>query len=152
MTSPGSEEQPRDDGFTPVDYPAYLPDQTPPPPAYPPPVDPAAAYAPPPNYPLPPNYPPPQGYSPYYYPYGYPPPPQPGINRMAIGALVASVGGIVCCALSSVVGVVLGIIAMRDCRRTGQDGYGMALAATIIGGLVIAGTLAYIVLTLLLAI
>ena len=34
---------------------------------------------------------------------------------------------------------------MRECRRTGQDGYGIALAGAIIGGLVTALWVLYLV-------
>ena len=38
----------------------------------------------------------------------------------------------------AVAGLILGVGAMRETKRTGQDGYGLALAGTIIGGLVTA--------------
>ena len=37
---------------------------------------------------------------------------------------------------------------MRETKRTGQDGYGLALAGAIIGGLTLAGTLIVVVLYL----
>ncbi|SEH69484.1 protein of unknown function [Mycolicibacterium rutilum] len=134
MTGPGPDE-PREyppledvgqqgESFAPVDYPDNLP---PPVPGYPPPYW---------------GYPPagPYGYSPY--PVGKPP----GTNGKAIGGLVASVLGVICCGVSAIAGVILGVIAIRETRRTRQDGYGIALAATIIGGLTIAGYLIYLVL------
>ncbi len=124
-----------------------------------PPVDP---YAPvdypsdsivPPNYGPPPGYPqsgyPPPGYPPQYpgsYGYGYDPyAPQrpPGTNGKAIAALVTSLGGMFC-GLPSIVGVILGIIAMRETKQTGQDGHGMALAAVIVGALIVAAWLLYV--------
>ena len=42
------------------------------------------------------------------------------------------------CGFPSIVGLILGIIAMRETRKTGQDGYGLALAGTVIGGVVVA--------------
>ncbi|TQK28367.1 DUF4190 domain-containing protein [Arthrobacter sp. SLBN-53] len=91
--------------------------------------------------PLPPQgYPPATGapYAPYpgYPPYaGYPPYRPPGTNGMAIAALVSALAGLVFCGLPSVAGLILGVIAMRQTKRTGQDGYGLALAATIVGAL-----------------
>jgi hypothetical protein len=35
---------------------------------------------------------------------------------------------------------------MRETKRTGQEGYGMALAGTIIGGLAVAGLVLYLLL------
>jgi len=87
----------------------------------------------------PPIYPPPSGYpsAPSYYP-GYDPyrPARPlGTNGKAIASLVTSVTGWLCCAPLGIVGLILGVIAMRETKRTGQEGWGMALAGTIIGGL-----------------
>ena len=44
-----------------------------------------------------------------------------------------------CCGIPSVLGVVLGMVAMKQTKRTGQEGYGLALAGVIIGavGLVV---------------
>jgi hypothetical protein len=129
------------DPFAPVDYPT---DAGLPPPLYSPP-----AYPPPPQ-----GYPPPYPAAPGYYQgagYGYDPyrPTRPpGTNGKAIGALVSSLIGVFCCGVTSIVGVVLGVIAMRETKRTGQDGYGMALAGTIIGGLACAGFLVYFLLYL----
>lgn len=113
----GTGAEPPDDA--PVDYPDYA--------ALPPPVY--------------PGYPPPGPYG-YGYPMGKPP----GTNGKAIGALVASAFGVLCCGVSAIAGVILGVVAMRETKRTGQDGFGIALAATIIGGLVLAGYLLYLLL------
>jgi Domain of unknown function (DUF4190) len=92
-----------------------------------------------------PGYPPPghpmyPGYDPYL-------PAKPfGTNGKAIAALVTSLVGLVFCGLPSVAGLILGIIAMRETKRTGQDGYGLALTGAIIGGLVTAGLVLMILL------
>ncbi len=129
MTTSGPD--PRPEGFEPpLDYPA---DAGLPPPVYPPPP-----------YPGQPN-------AGYYQPYpGYPPLKPPGTNGKAIAALVTSVAGLICCALPSIIGLVLGIIAMRETKRTGQDGYGLALAAVVIGALVAVGIVLYVLLTVFL--
>ena len=86
-----------------------------PPPGHAPPGYGPAAYAPP-------------GYGP-----GYGPPPGHGwrraTNQLAVVALVLSFLG----ALSPV-GLVLGIVARGQIRRTGEAGDGLALAAIIVGG------------------
>ncbi len=114
----------------PVDYPFDA--------GLPPPI-----YAPPPS-----GYPGAPGYYPTYDPYR--PTKPPGTNGTAIAALVTSITGLMCCAPLALVGVILGVVAMRETRRTGQDGYGVALAGTIIGGLLVAagliGMLLYIAL------
>lgn len=61
----------------------------------------------------------------------------PGTNGKATAALVTSLAGLLLFGLPSIAGLILGIIAMRETKQTGQDGYGIALAGTIIGGLVV---------------
>jgi hypothetical protein len=111
-----------------------------------PPIDyPADVGLPPPVYPMP--YP----GAPGYYPGGYDPyrpSKPPGTNGKAIGALVTSVAGFFCCGLPSIVGFILGIVAMRETKRTGQDGYALALVGTIVGGVAIAGWVVYLLLTI----
>ena len=121
------------DPYAPIDYPAtYLP----PPPPYPPPYQ--------------QSYPPYQGYpaDPYDYRSAGPARP-PGTNGKAIGSLVASLVGLMFCGLPSIAGVMLGVIAMRETKRTGQDGHGMALAGTIVGGIVAAVWLVFLLTWLL---
>ena len=70
--------------------------------------------------------------------------PQPvGTNGKAIAALVTSVGGLFACGVPSIIGLILGIIAMRETKRTGQEGHGMALAGVIVGVLAIVGWILY---------
>ena len=114
------------DPFAPVDYPTGYP-------PLPPPVYPQDAGYPAAGYP---------GFQPYD-PYRAVKPP--GTNGKAIAALVSALVGFMFCGLPSIAGLILGIIAMRECRRTGQDGYGLALAGTIIGGLVTAMWVLYLV-------
>lgn len=106
---------------------------------------PAAAGLPPPLYPMQPQgptgYPQPYPTYPSYPAYGYPQ--HRGTSGMAIGSLVCSALGLVVC-LPAPIGVILGIMAMRETKRTGQEGYGLAVAAVIIGGLVTAGIVLYI--------
>ncbi len=46
--------------------------------------------------------------------------------------------------------MILGVIAMRETRSTGQDGHGLAMAGTIVGGLMVVfavlGVLVYVAL------
>ena len=123
---------PQSDPYAPVDYSTgYAP--------LPPPVYPQGAGYPPPGY---------QGYQPYDpYHQGKPL----GTNGKAIAALVTALAGFVFCGLPSIAGLILGIIAMRECRRTGQDGYGLALAGTIIGGLVAALFVLYFIFMIAIA-
>ena len=103
-----------------------------------PPVDyPADAGLPPPIYPPPhPDYD------------AYRPIKPPGTNGKAIGSLATSLAGLLCCGVPSIVGLVLGVVAMRETKRTGQDGYAIALVGTIIGGLAVAGWVLYLLLSI----
>ncbi len=123
---------PQPDPNPPVDYPT---DAGLPPPVYPPPYPGAAGY---------PGYP-------GYYPGGYDPYrpiKPPGTNGKAIAALVTSLAGLFCCGLPSIVGLILGVIGMRETKRTGQDGYAIALIGAIIGGLAVAGWVIYLLLSI----
>src|SRR6202020_1603933 len=99
---------------------------------------------PPPGYSAaPPGYGPP-GYGPPPYPGGYYPAPeyqgaygpqpatQSGTNGMAVASLISSFTGLVCC-IGGVVGIVLGIIALDQIKRTRQEGYALAVAGIVIG-------------------
>jgi hypothetical protein len=110
---------PQRDPNAPVDY----PDAGLPPPVYPPP------YAGVPGYPPAPGYYP-GAYDPYH------PMKPPGTNGLAIAALVVSVASLMLfCGIPSFVGVILGIVAMQQTRRTGQDGFGLALTGVIVGAI-----------------
>jgi uncharacterized protein DUF4190 len=124
---------PQPDPNAPVDYP---PDAGLPPPVYPT------------QYPAAPGYPPAPGYYPgaAYDPYR--PMKPPGTNGKAIAALVTSLVGLMCCGLPSIAGLILGVIAMRETKRTGQDGYAIALVGAIIGGLVVVGWVLYLLLSI----
>ena len=127
---------PQRDPNPPVDYPT---DAGLPPPVYPPPPYPGAA-----GYP---GYPGPAGYYPGVYD-PYRPTKPPGTNVKATAALVTSLVGLLCCGLPSIVGLILGVIGMRETKRTGQDGYAIALIGAIIGGLAVAGWVIYLLLSI----
>ncbi|CCG01933.1 DUF4190 domain-containing protein [Blastococcus saxobsidens] len=91
-----------------------------------------------------PGYPPPGYAQPGYPPSGYGPPGYPPgygrpTNTMAILALVMAF-------VFAPAGLVLGIVARKQIRRTGEEGSGLALAGIIIGGLVTAFFVLVIVL------
>jgi Domain of unknown function (DUF4190) len=140
-----------------VEYPAYSPPGYPPeypPPAYGPPPGYGGFGGPP----YPPQYgAPPPGYGPppYSAPYpagypGYGPPPhagpypggyyampdyrvKAGTNGLAIASLISSFTGFFCCAIGSIVAIVLGVIAMNQIKETRQEGYGLAVTGIVIG-------------------
>ena len=118
---------------------------------YPPPMPPAAGYEPTPDYGGPPYQP--GGYGPPHYPGGFYSAPdygggygpaQPGMNGLAIGSLIASLTGFLCF-IGGIMGIVLGIIALDQIKRTRQEGYGLAVAGIVIG-------IATLVVTLIVAI
>jgi hypothetical protein len=51
---------------------------------------------------------------------------------LAIGSLVASVLGL-CCGIGSIVGIVLGVIAMNQVKQSGEKGHGLAIAGIAVG-------------------
>ncbi|MFD0362008.1 DUF4190 domain-containing protein [Nocardia sp. GCM10030253] len=113
------------------------PQMTPPPqPQYP-------NYQPPPvaqPYPQAPNY----AYQNAYQPYGYPQPQ--GTSGMAIGALISSLVGFITCGIGSIVGIILGAIALNQIKESGQEGRGMALAAIWIGvGVILLSVLWFVI-------
>jgi Domain of unknown function (DUF4190) len=126
--------------------PSYPPPSYSPPPSYPPPAGGQPGYPPPypdpssygsASYPPPyggaPGYPPPSsypdtGYSPYSGAYGG----QPETNQLAIWSLVASLVGL-CCGIGSIVGIVLGAIALNQIKQTRQGGHGLAVAGIAVG-------------------
>lgn len=113
------------DPYAPVDYPTNYPGPTGYPPGYP--------GLPPPVYPA--GYPPlyPGQFGDPYDPYRRAVPP--GTNGKAVAAVtVASIGVVVCaCFVPSLVGIVLGFIAMGETKKSGQSGHGLAVAAVVIG-------------------
>ncbi|MDP8970800.1 MAG: DUF4190 domain-containing protein [Actinomycetota bacterium] len=52
---------------------------------------------------------------------------------MAIAALVSAIGGALLCGVLSIVGAILGHLALNQIKQTGEEGRGMALAGVIIG-------------------
>ncbi|MGK8521551.1 DUF4190 domain-containing protein [Nocardia asteroides] len=131
---PSPEQQPSGYPSAPQ-YPVQPPSQpmTPPPqPQYPSYQQPAQPY-PQPNY----------GYQSPYQPYGFP---AQGTNGMAIGALISSLVGFVTCGLGSIVGIILGTVALNQIKQSGQEGRGMALAGIWIGvGAIVLGILWFVV-------
>ncbi|WP_200215303.1 DUF4190 domain-containing protein [Micromonospora coerulea] len=83
------------------------------------------------------------GYPPPAYPgYGYPPAAA-RTNTMAIVALVLSLVGIASC-ITAPVGAILGHVARKQIRETGEQGEGMAKAAIIVGW-ILTGLLALLI-------
>lgn len=90
------------------------------------------AVQPPPPVGPPPGYPgygyPPPGPMPYYYP-GYP---ARRTNGLAIAALVCGICGFLYF-VPAILGLIFGIIAVRQTRRDGTEGRGMAIAGIVTG-------------------
>lgn len=96
----------------------------------------------PPQYPVPPTAP--YGGYPQYPQYPVPV----GTNGLAIGSLIASSLGFFY-GLPAIVGVVLGILALGQIKRTGQQGRGLAIAGIVVGGVFVVLILAFLVVFLL---
>ncbi|MET8359990.1 DUF4190 domain-containing protein [Micromonospora sp. NPDC005171] len=97
------------------------------------PVDPYAGAQPPATQPMPGYAPPgyaPAGYPPQYPGYGYPQPPK--TNGLAIAAFVLALIGFTSC-ITAPIGAILGHVAQKQIRLSGEGGAGMAKAAIIVG-------------------
>src|SRR5260370_36346625 len=105
-------------------------------PAQPPPAPPRGSY---------PRPPPPSGGG-AYPPAGGVPGPAASTNGMAIASLVCSVVGAFLCGIGSIVGIVLGVIALNQIKQTGQGGRGMALAGIIVGAVALVAGLIWVVI------
>jgi hypothetical protein len=73
---------------------------------------------------------------------------RPAIGSMAIAALACGIGGFLTMGLTAIPAIVLGHMARRQVRRTGQRGGGMALAGLTLGWV---GLIAAIVAALIVA-
>ncbi|MCG5445432.1 DUF4190 domain-containing protein [Micromonospora sp. NIE79] len=111
------------DPYTPDPYAAapYAPDPYAP-------VDPYAGAKQPATQPMP-GYAP-AGYPPQYPGYGYPQPPK--TNGLAIAAFVLALIGFTSC-ITAPIGAILGHVAQKQIRLSGEGGAGMAKAAIIVG-------------------
>ena len=74
---------------------------------------------------------------------GYAPPV--GTNGLAIASLVTSIVGGCLYGLGAVVAIILGVVALGQIKRTGQQGRGMAIAGISIGAAVIALWVVFII-------
>lgn len=135
----------------------YVPPTYPPPPGYPPQGYGRPGYPPP--YPDPTPY---QGYGQPGYPppiygaggfpsadLGYGAPPPAGNNSLAVGSLVVSIVSLplffICGVglVGSIVGIVLGVVALNQIKQSGQSGHGLAVAGIAIGAVVMLLSLAF---------
>lgn len=71
-----------------------------------------------------------------------PPPPADPVPRMNPMAVLA----VICAVVVAPAGIVLGVLARRQIRRTGEQGGGLALAAIVLGAVVTVLVVAYLVL------
>jgi len=84
-------------------------------------------------------------------PYGQAYPVAPRTNGMAIGALVGSIAGASLCGIGAIIGTVLGHIALRQIKQSGEQGRGMAIAGIVIGYTMAALFLIYLAVLISLA-
>ncbi|MER7166130.1 DUF4190 domain-containing protein [Micromonospora sp. NPDC000207] len=75
------------------------------------------------------------GYPPGGYGYGYPPAPR--TNSLALASLILSLVGVASC-ITAPIGAILGHIAQKQIRETGESGEGFAKAGIIVGWIITA--------------
>lgn len=90
-------------------------------------------YQPPPGAAIPPGY----GYPPPGMPYYYPGYPVRRTNGLAVASLVCGICGFLYL-IPAILGLIFGIIAVRQTKRDGTDGRGMAIAGIVTGSVWIA--------------
>ena len=66
-----------------------------------------------------------------------PTPPFPRLSRLAVAALVCAIAGPLSAGITAVPAIVLGQLARRQIRRTGERGFARATAAVVLGWLTI---------------
>ncbi len=92
-----------------------------------------------------PQYASPQHTSPQYTQYPQPGTYPPGAqwaqpqktNGMAIASLIVSLAGILTVGATGILGLIFGIVALRQISRTGDAGKGMAIAGIVVGSLMV---------------
>lgn len=91
--------------------------------------------------------PPPPGIPPVQPPsYPYPPPSYPArppTNGMAIASMVFSLVGIVICG-TSIIGIILGHVALKQIERTGEEGRAFAIVGLVVGYVTLALTIIFV--------
>lgn len=95
-----------------------------------------------------PQGPAPQTAAPVMSPVVFPPLP-PKTNEKAVGAMVCGVLGLVTSGLTGIPAVVLGHMARREIRRTGENGDGYAVAGLVLGWLSVTGWFLLVMLAVL---
>jgi Domain of unknown function (DUF4190) len=73
----------------------------------------------------------------YGYGYGAPAVATPRTNGLAVASLVTSLCGLILCGLPAIVGAIMGHVARKQIRESGEEGDGMALAGIIIGWILV---------------
>ena len=66
---------------------------------------------------------------------------------MAIASIVSSCIGVLC-GIGSIVGIVLGIVAMNQIKQTREGGHGLAIAGIVVGGVTLLLNLLWTILAL----
>lgn len=71
-----------------------------------------------------------------------------GTNKRAIRSLQWSVFGLITCGIMAIPGIISGFIALKQIKRTGEGGRGLAIAGIIVGAVILFMSPAIISLTL----
>ena len=83
--------------------------------------------------------------------YGAPYPQSRGTNGLAIASLITSIVGGCFYGVGSIVGIILGIVALGQIKQSGQEGRGLAIAGIAIGGAYVVGWILFFVIMLIAA-
>lgn len=86
-----------------------------------------------------------------YGPPGYPQLAGRHTNSLAIASLCCGIGQVLAGAIAGIVAIVLGLMALRQIKETGEDGRGMAVAGIVLGivGIVMTALLVIVLLAVI---
>lgn len=81
--------------------------------------------------------------------FGYMPIQQPRTNSLAVGSLICGIGQIFVWTPASIAAVIMGHIARRQIKQSGETGDGMAVAGLVLGWIGIALTVLFVLILVL---
>ncbi|MCL2694706.1 MAG: DUF4190 domain-containing protein [Clostridiales bacterium] len=70
-------------------------------------------------------------------------------NGMAVASMICGICGFICCGVSGIVGLILGIVAKKRIKQTGEGGNGFATAGIACGAVAAGFWLLYVVVLIL---
>nr|WP_225443727.1 DUF4190 domain-containing protein [Lolliginicoccus lacisalsi] len=70
-------------------------------------------------------------------------------NGLAIASLIVSIASLLCCGLFGFIGIILGVMARKQIRQTGENGDGLAIAGIAVGAAVTVLLVLFVILSVI---